>query len=261
MRRLIVFEWRKSFLHLPVLLLLVLFTVSDIAKIYDVYHENSYLAMEESWDKAYWELYPDYSGEMTLDKINSLLAIYRPLEEQTADLTATSAVGVEGTLTGNIWSDRNLLSRYYINPMQYCYTYRNFAMKIYLKARENVELFTDLENRYEEIKNQRIAILYSGRQINSFYSTEGWLYFLYYDFSIILALLLCLYGVSQIFTLEKESGMDRLLPTSRNGGSCKANCFYAVHNGGITLVLSNGLYHFFHPVRSEKWCWVAHLCH
>ena len=89
MRRLIVFEWRKSFLHLPVLLLLVLFTVSDIAKIYDVYHENSYLAMEESWDKAYWELYPDYSGEMTLDKINSLLAIYRPLEEQTADLTAT----------------------------------------------------------------------------------------------------------------------------------------------------------------------------
>ena len=54
MRRLIVFEWRKSFLHLPVLLLLVLFTVSDIAKIYDVYHENSYLAMEESWDKAYW---------------------------------------------------------------------------------------------------------------------------------------------------------------------------------------------------------------
>ena len=46
MRRLIVFEWRKSFLHLPVLLLLVLFTVSDIAKIYDVYHENSYLAME-----------------------------------------------------------------------------------------------------------------------------------------------------------------------------------------------------------------------
>ena len=218
MRRLIVFEWRKSFLHLPVLLLLVLFTVSDIAKIYHVYHENSYLAMEESWDKAYWELYPDYSGEMTLDKINSLLAIYRPLEEQTADLTATSAVGVEGTLTGNIWSDRNLLSRYYINPMQYCYTYRNFAMKIYLKARENVELFTDLENRYEEIKNQRIAILYSGRQINSFYSTEGWLYFLYYDFSIILALLLCLYGVSQIFTLEKESGMDRLLPTSRNGG-------------------------------------------
>lgn len=218
MRRLIRFEWRKSFLHLPILLLLVLFTVADIAKIYGVYHENSYLAMEESWNEAYWELYPDYSGEITLDKINSLLAIYRPLEEQTADLTATSAFGVEGTLTGNIWSDRNLLSRYYVNPMQYCYTYRNLAAQIYLKARENVELFTGLENRYEEAKNQRIAMLYSGRQINSFYYTEGWLYYLYHDFSIILALLLCLYGVSQIFTLEKESGMDRLLPTSRNGG-------------------------------------------
>lgn len=218
MRRLIGFEWRKSFLHLPLLLLLVLFTAADIAKIYGVYQENSYLSMEESWKEIYWELYSDYSGEITLDKINSLLAIYRPLEEQTADLTATSASDVEGTLTGNIWSDRSLLNRYYVTPMQYCYTYRNLAAQIYLKANENVELFTNLENNFEVSKNQRTAILYASRQINSFYYTEGWFYYIYYDFSIILVLLLCLYGVSQIFTLEKESGMDRLLPTSRNGG-------------------------------------------
>lgn len=218
MRRLIGFEWRKSFLHWPVLLLLVLFTVADIVKIYGTYHENSYLAMEESWNKAYWELYSDYSGEITLDKINSLLAIYRPLEKQTADLTATSALDVEGTMTGNIWGDRNLLSRYYVTPMEYCYTYRNLAAQIYLKANENEELFSELENRYETAKNQRVASLYGGRLINDFYYTEGWLYYAYHDFSIVLALLLCLYGVSQIFTLEKESGMDRLLPTSRNGG-------------------------------------------
>lgn len=218
MRRLIGFEWRKSFLHLPVLLLLILFTVADIVKIYGVYNENSYLSMEESWNKVYWELYPDYSGKMTLDKINSLLAIYRPLEEQTADLTATSAFGVEGTLTGNIWSDRNLLSRYYVTPMEYCYTYRNFAAQIYLKANENEELFTESGNRYETVKNRRIAALYGRRLIDEFYYTEGWLYYVYYDFSIILVLLLCIYGTSQIFTMEKESGMDRLLPTSRNGG-------------------------------------------
>ena len=218
MMRLVGFEWRKSFWHLRVLLLLALFTVADIVKIHGVYQENSYLAMEESWNKAYWELYPDYSGKITLDKINSLLATYRPLEEQTADLTATSAFGVEGTLTGNIWSDRNLLSRYYVRPMEYCYTYRNLAARIFLKANENAELFTGLENRYEAAKNRRIATLYGGRLIDEFCYTEGWLYYVYHDFSIMLALLLCLYGVSQIFTLEKESGMDRLVPTSRNGG-------------------------------------------
>lgn len=218
MRRLIGFEWRKSFLRLPVLVLLVLFTAVDIVKIYGVYQENSYLAEEAVWNTVYWELYGDYSGEMTLDKINALLELYRPLEEQTADLTATSAYGVEGTLTGNIWSDKNLLSRYYVTPMQYCYTYRNLAAQIYLKAKENVELFSDVGNRYEAAKNERVAALYGGRQIDSFYYTEGWLYYVYYDFSTILVLLLCLYGLSQVFTREKESGMDKLLPTIRNGG-------------------------------------------
>jgi hypothetical protein len=218
MRRLIQFEWRKAFLRLPVLVLLVLFTAVDLVKIYGDYQENSYLAMDASWNAAYWDLYEDYSGEITLDKINSLLALYRPLKEQTADLTATSAYGVEGTLTGNIWSDKNMLSRYYVKPMQYCYTYQNLAAQVYLKATENVELFADLGSRYEAAKNERIAALYSGRQIDSFYYTEGWLYYVYYDFSTVLVLLLCLYGLSQVFTREKESGMDHLLPTSRNGG-------------------------------------------
>lgn len=218
MRRLVGFEWRKSFLRLPVLILFVLFTAVDIVKIYGVYQENSYLAMDESWDTAYWELYENYSGEMTLDKINSLLALYRPLAEQTADLTATSAFGVEGTMTGNIWSDKNLLNRYYVTPMQYCYTYRNLAAQVYLRAKENVELFTSVGNRYEAAKNERIAALYSARQIDSFYYTEGWLYYVYYDFSTMLVLFLCLYGLAQVFTREKESGMDRLLPTIRNGG-------------------------------------------
>lgn len=218
MRRLIGFEWRKSFRRLPVLALLVLFTAVDMIKIYGVYQENSYLAEDESWNTVYWELYGDYAGEMTLDKIDALLEIYRPLEEKTADLTATSAYGVEGTLTGNIWSDRNLLKRYYVTPMQYCYTYRNLAAQVYRKARENAELFTGLGNRYEAARNERIAALYQGRRIDSFSYTEGWLYFVYYDFSAVLVLLLCLYGLSQVFTREKESGMDKLLPAIRNGG-------------------------------------------
>lgn len=218
MRRLVYFEWHKSFYRLAVLVLLVLFTVIDIAKIYSVYQENSYLAMDESWHTAFWNLYDTYAGKMDTDKINSILALYRPLEDQTADLTATTASGIEGTLTGNIWSDKNLLDRYYIRPMQYCYTYQNLAARVYLKANENVNLYTALNNSYEVSKNERIAALYSGRQISDFHYTEGWQYYVYYDFSAVLALLLCLYGLSQVFPRERESGMDKLLPVAKNGG-------------------------------------------
>lgn len=217
MRRLIKFECRKAFFRWPVAVLCVLLSIINILKVDNVYHENSYLAENKSWDIAYWELYGKYSGEMTLDKVHSLLDIYHPLEEQTADMTATSAFGVEGTITGNIWSDKNLLDRYYVSPMQYCYTYQNLAMRVCFKARENVELFTYLGNNYEVAKNERIATLFTGRQINNFHYTEGWLYYTYYDFSTMLVLLLCFYGIAQVFTREKESRMDKLLPTSRNG--------------------------------------------
>ena len=174
MRQLIYFEWRKSFHRLAVLALLVLFTAVDVAKIYSVYQENSHLAMDESWHTAFWGLYDNYAGEMNTDKINSLLVLYRPLEEQTADLTATTAYGIEGTLTGNIWSDKNLIDRYYMKPMQYCYTYQNLAAQIHLKANENVSLYTVLNNSYEVSKNRRIAALYNGRQVHDFRYTEGW---------------------------------------------------------------------------------------
>ncbi len=218
MRQLIYFEWRKSFHRLAVLALLVLFTAVDVAKIYSVYQENSHLAMDESWHTAFWGLYDNYAGEMNTDKINSLLVLYRPLEEQTADLTATTAYGIEGTLTGNIWSDKNLIDRYYMKPMQYCYTYQNLAAQIHLKANENVSLYTVLNNSYEVSKNRRIAALYNGRQVHDFRYTEGWQYYVYYDFSVVLSLLLCLYGLSQMFPRERESRMDMLLPTARNGG-------------------------------------------
>ena len=241
MRCLIYFEWRKSFRRLAVLVLLMLFTAADIAKIYSVYQENSYLAMDESWHTAFWDLYDTYAGEMDTDKINSLLALYRPLEEQTADLTATTANGIEGTLTGNIWSDKNLLDRYYIKPMQYCYTYQNLAAQVYLKANENVNLYTALNNSYEASKNGRIAALYSGRRIRDFRYTEGWQYYMYYDFSTVLSLLLCLYGLSQVFPRERESRMDKLLPTAKNGsgrtvaGKLIASTLYIV---GISLWFS-----------------------
>lgn len=218
MIRLVKFELRKIFLRWPIFAALILFTLIDIVKINSVYRGTSYLAENNVWHTVYWEQYEEYQGEMTLDKIEALLSVYRPLEEMTADLTATTAHDVEGTFTGNIYSDKNLLNRYFVSPMEYLYTYRYSANEVAERAKANIEVYSERGNTYEMRKNALIVQLYSGRAITDFYYTEGFQLYLNYDFSTLLVLLLILYGLSQAFTVDKEREMNQLLLTAVNGG-------------------------------------------
>lgn len=216
--RLAGFEMKKLFLRLPILIALLLFTVFDLFKIAGTLRDLSWIEADEDWKRVYWEQYEKYSGEITLDKINALLKVYRPLEEATHDLTATTHGGVEGTLTGNLYSDRNLLERYYVDPMERFYTYRNSALEVVRAASENVELYESLGNKYEARKNAAIARLYSGRQITDFYFTEGWKLYLNYDFSTVLIFLLVLYALSRSFACDSQCRMTQLILTSAGGG-------------------------------------------
>lgn len=216
--RLTGFELKKLFVRLPVLVALTVFTVFDLVKIYTAVDSISYLHENSTWNRVYWEQYKNYSGEITLDKINALLDIYKPLETAVNDLTATTRGDVEGTLTGNIYSDKNLLERYYVIPMERFYTYRNDAAETVSAARENAQFYESLGNTYEASKNAVIAKLYQGRRVTEFYYTEGYELYLNYDFSTILILLLALYALSQTFTRDSECRMTELMLTSPGGG-------------------------------------------
>lgn len=217
--RLTGFELKKLFVRLPVLVALTVFTVFDLTKIYATVDSISYLHEDSIWNRVYWEQYENYSGEITADKINALLDIYKPLETAVNDLTATTHDNVEGTLTGNIYSDKNLLERYYVAPMERFYTYGNDATETVSAARENVRFFESLGNTYESRKNAAIAELYEGRRVKEFYYTEGYKLYLNYDFSTILILLLVLYTLSQAFARDKECRMTELMLTSPGGGA------------------------------------------
>lgn len=220
MTRLIKFEFYKLFWKRSILVVLVLFSVINLFKINNEFHSYSYLADgndSRSWNSVYWQLYENYSGQITTEKINHLLSIYQPLAEATADMTASTATDNPNTMTGNVYSDRNILDKYYIQPMEYFYNYQTYASEVAEKAKENVAFYKEQKQIYEVRKNSVIYNLYSGRNISTFAYQEMYNYYLNYDFSSILILLLCLYGIIGTFVCEKETQMNTLLLTNPNG--------------------------------------------
>lgn len=221
MAKLIVFEWRKHFLKPSVLVAVLLFSILSVAKIYSIYDGNSLLSKNYSgpeWNGLYWEMYKDFGGKITDQKIGKLMAIYGPLEKQTADRTASTRTDNPDTYTGNVYNDRLFFDWNFVQPMKYAYMYRNYANGIVAAAKDNMDFYESVGNEYEYRKNAVIEELFKGRAIPYFSYTEMYQYYLHYDFSAFLVLLICLYGLMSVFVSEKETEMDSLLLTTKAGG-------------------------------------------
>lgn len=222
MVKLILFECRKHFLKNSIFIAVVLFSALNVAKIYGVHEGNSLLSSNVTgpqWKELYWDMYKNFGGTITNEKIGKLMAIYRPLEDQTADLTASTAYRNPNTYLTNVYEDFNFFRWCFVNPMRYAYDYKSYAREVAAKARENVSFYESVGNSFESRKNAVIAELFAGRAITSFSYTEMYQYYVQYDFSALLALLICLYGLMSVFLSEKETEMDTLLLTTKAGGA------------------------------------------
>lgn len=222
MVKLILFECRKHFIKTSIIVAVFLFSLLNIVKIYGVCDGNSLLSTNHTnsqWKSLYWQMYDDFGGKITEEKTEKLLFIYRPLEEQIADLTASTATDNPNTYTGNIYNDTYFFSFCFVNPMKYCYLYRSYADGIVTAAKDNMGFYKSFGNTYEYQKNEVIAKIFNGRVISDFSYTEMYQYYVHYDFSWFLVLLICLYGLVGVFVLEKETEMDTLILTTKAGGS------------------------------------------
>nr|WP_314459811.1 ABC transporter permease [uncultured Clostridium sp.] len=220
MIKLINYEMKKHFYKRSLIIALLIFSIIDVMKISSIYQKNSLITDTDSskWYEVFWELYDEYGGRITSEKIEKLLSVYRPIEKLTADLTASRRMDNPDTYTGNVYSDYYLLTWYYIQPMEYAYMYKSTANDIVRRAEENITFFHDLGNEYKVNENKKIAKLFSGRVITNFSYTEMYQNYLKYNFSSLLVLLICIYGLVGVFVVEKESNMDMLLLTTEAGG-------------------------------------------
>ena len=238
--RLIRYEFVKLFCRRSVLVLFALFSVVNLVKIYSEWDAYSFLADgsgERSWRTVHWNLYDQYRGPITPEKVQQLLAMWQPLAQATADMTASTATDDANSLTGNLYSDRNLLEKYFVDPMQYCYEYGERAASVAEKARQNAEVAAQVGALYQQRKSAAIYRIYAGRTVPEFAYAEMANYYLNYDFSLILVLLLGLYGVAGTFATERETQMDRLLLTNPNGGSRTVLAKLVAASGFLLLVI------------------------
>lgn len=215
---LIRYEIRKCFWKKSILLLLSIFTLINLVSIYGTYRDNSEFDEFPKWKEFYPTIYEQVKGEMTVEKIHTLLSIYRPIEIQVADRTASTATDNPNTYTGNIYSDYYFFYRNFVMPMEYLYTYQIKAQEIADAAQSNLSLYSCIGNDYEYRKNKMIAELYENRIIRDFTFTSFYNSFVHYDLSILLVLLISLYALAGVFVLEKESEMEYLLLTMKQGG-------------------------------------------
>lgn len=218
MVKLIGYEIKKCFWKKSILLLLPAFTIVNLLSVYGAWRDDSTFDEFPKWKELYPTIYGQVKGEMTNDKIDTLLSLYRPIEAQVADQTASTATDNPDTFTGNLYSDYYFLNWNFVKPMEYLYTYRMQAQEIAGAAQSNLPLYSSVGNHYEYRKNQMIAELYENRSIRDFAFTAFYNSFLHYDLSILLVLLISLYALAGVFISEKESGMELLLLTTRQGG-------------------------------------------
>lgn len=221
MVKLLLFESRKHFLKKSVVLVILLFSVLNVVKIYSVYNQTSLMSKSNNsdWNDLYWEMYEDYRGPITNEKIEKLMSIYGPLEEQTADKTASTADDNPDTYTGNIYNDTLFFRWNFVEPMEYAYMYRNYANDVVAVAKENLIFFESLGNQYEYRKNATILDRYAGRTISDFTYMEMYENYIHYDFSALLVILICMYVLIHVFVSEKGTEMDALLLTTKVGGT------------------------------------------
>ncbi|MBJ6362490.1 hypothetical protein ACFOQM_14590 [Paenibacillus sp. GCM10012307] len=102
--------------------------------------------------------------------------------------------------------------------MRYAYDYKGYAHQVVAAAQRNVVFYESVGNDGEARKNKAIAERFQGRSISTFTYTEMYKYYVQYDFSALLVLFICIFGLMSVFVLEKETEMDTLLLTTTSGG-------------------------------------------
>lgn len=212
--RLVHFECRKAFLNPMMLVFTVFLLLMNGWKVYDSY--QSAVSKWQEYESLYADFYEIYCGTITPEKADHLMNIYSPLEEKSESWTLNYYYDPDA-YTYSEGMDYDFFSSQFAIEMEYDYLYQNKAYNIVTRAQTLSEFYENVGNRFESEKNQKIKQDFLGRRIPEFADTRGWEVLLHYDYSSMLVLLLMLFGLCNVFVVERETEMYMLLRTTRRG--------------------------------------------
>lgn len=212
----IIFEFKKHFFKRSIIWAIVVFLAVDAFLIDSLHREKAVFSIVPEFQAAYDILYETYGGFITAEKIKNLLALYRPIQKNVSNHIADTSYNPD-SLTYNQYSDELFLRWCFVEPLEYAFKYQQIAAKIVQRALDNLELYQNTGNEYACRVNRRIAEMFAGRQISRFYYTEMYQYYLQHDVSLFFVLLIITAALTNVFVLEKETGMELLLITTVHG--------------------------------------------
>ena len=213
--RLIRFELRKSFSSPWMIVFLVCLLLMNGWKLQSEYAAKT--TQISQYQPVYEEFYDRWSGEITAETITELMTIFGPLQPK-YEMGSASNVYDPNAYTYSEYTDAHFFATQFYTEMQYDYLYQNEAVRIVENARNLQELYSGVGNAYEVRKNAAVAEIFKGRTIRQFGDTHWVEVWLNHDYSAMLVLLLCLFGLCTVFVTERETEMYMLLRTAKNGG-------------------------------------------
>lgn len=209
--RLLAFEWKKNFASPWMVLFLIVLLALNGWKLHTEYQKKT--AGFVAIDHIYEDFYAQWSGSITAEKIGSLMEIYGPLE----DFGSLNSAPGSGTYMDTEMGDHSFIFSNFYNEMKYDYLYVNEAIEISDQAAELSEFYRGAGDSYGVKKNNAIASTFAGRYIPQFADTRYIEVWLNHDYSSMLILLLCLFGLCTVFVTERETEMFMLQRTAKMG--------------------------------------------
>ncbi len=209
MSHLVRFELKRMICNRFVWLLIILFMMADIYKIYAI--ENGLNNPTPGGEKIYEEI----KGNVTNEKAQFLISRYEELTQIVSAGNYSTSGNQEGTYTGYIYGDYSEFGTYY-ERYKYIYDYTERMDGVVTTARGNIE---NLENssKFQIRKNKKIVSDYSNRKIQQFYNMEHMQLYLEYDFSTIFIFLLVIAAASGILYYDRKGKVLYLVKTSSMG--------------------------------------------
>lgn len=222
--KIVLFEFRKNILRKSVIIPMVVLLFVNVIVIYaqyrfgnDVFSDevNRYNSSSREWN-YYKELHMQLDGEITEEKQNKVIQLYNKLKEK-IDTGNYEKGYTESAGTGYIFGDYSLIESNFYQPIKKIVSYADKNNKLVKQAKENIEFYKKVDNKYELEKNQYIVDNYCDRAIYDFYDTTGWKKLLSYNFSDIILLILLFLFTLPLFHQERICGMENIILVSKKG--------------------------------------------